>query len=187
MDLNKQIKIVLSYKSTKNKWKNNHNSIEWKAADKLAKVVMRQGLNKSKNCGCIDDLFYMLTTLSQDSINQKQKRMSSRFTLKGMLQSHKFGIFTNDNITDEKAIEILKDNSKNISHFSAYPSDWEKLIGKKEAKKEVTLSPREEELLSLGVDELREMADALAIEKDIDKASHRCKESGLTKFILANE
>lgn len=202
MDLGKQINIVLSYESTKASWRNNHSSAEWKAADRLGKVVGAP-LNKSRNCQCVEDLFMVLKLYYRDKnkVKLKQKQIMSKFKLKdGMvLMLHGFTeTVTNDNLTDEKAIQILKKYPAHSVSFSEKPSDWKKICAKglPAAKKDVdpgsggngnSAKTREEILLDTDVNVLRKLADDIASKKKIGKASAMCKQAGLTKYILKNE
>ena len=166
MDLKKQIKVVLSYEGSKAQWRNNHGSKEWRSANKVASVVMQQGLLRSKNCGCLEDLFIMLKSLNNNKINQKQQQMENQFKLAEGKMIHLDGTFyTNSNLTDEKAIEIIKRFPSHSKTFSEKPSDWEDVVAGKKAEKKTKTTvvkdavikkdapTREEELLSKEVEE----------------------------------
>jgi hypothetical protein len=134
MNLKNQIKIVLSYEKTKSDWRHKHLSDEFIAASNLAKIVLGMPLNKSRNCECIEDLFFYLKRLTDIKINQIQTRMenqeNAQFTLiKGKVLVSFHGTISKENLTDEKAIALIKRNPKNISHFKKFPKDWENLIG----------------------------------------------------------
>lgn len=206
MDLKEEIKVVLSYENEKKNWRNNHNSKEWRLANKVSSRIMKEPLNRKPNCGCLEDLFIMLKSLTNDRINQKQIVMDSKFKLpKGkMVMVHGFPILTSDNLTDENAIELLKHNSKCISMFSSYPDNWKEMVsgkvipptndntdtsGNEDSNSDDTDSPNEREalLLSMEKSELKVLADNLAEDNDIDKAHHLCGVEGLTKYIIENE
>ncbi len=209
MDLNKEIKVVLSYEASKSKWKNNPASKEWKRANKVAIVVMGQGLQRKRNCGCIDELFIMLKTLSQKRINQKQTQMSNKFRLvDGKMISLNGTHYTNDNITDEKAIEILTKFPSHIVTFVNAPDNWKELCGKPVGgltgnpaptaglapeganDKTTDYSPtgREAELLKMDKADLLTLATKIAIEGEgLKKPRHNTGIPKLVAFILENE
>ena len=212
MDLNADIKLVLSYEANKSKWKNNFESEEWKLANKVSSIVMMEGLNRNSNCGCIDDLFNTLKTLSQEKINLKQNQMQGLFKLKEgkMISLHCFNEdYTNANLTDQKAIDVLKKYPSCIAEFESYPSNWKELCEKGLPEVGSTnpavnnpstpaagtppagngnSNPREVELLAMSRDDLMATATKLADDKSLkNKPRHNTGAVKLVKYILDNE
>ena len=56
-------------------------------------------------------------------------------------------IYTNDTLTDEIAINYLKQNKARIVHFKRYPENWEELLvpKKKKAARKKKVEKKEEE------------------------------------------
>jgi len=205
--LDKEIKVVLSYEASRSKWRNNQASKEWKQANKVSIAVMGEGLQRKTNCGCIDDLFYMLKTLSKERINQKQTQMSNKFKLiDGKMIHHAGTHYTNANLTDEKAVEILTKFPSHIRTFATYPENWKELTGKPAANVNEDefngLIPtgkgdssnvdaptgREAELLKMEQPDLLILAKNIAAENDeLSNPRHNTGVVKLTAFILENE
>ena len=158
-----KIKTVLSFENSRSNWKNKFESKEFKAASALGEIV-GSPLNRSLNCGCIDDLFIVLKLiikqhkLKPTEMNKEQ----SKFRIKndGMIMVHGIAPITNANLTDEKAIELLKVNIKHISNFDIFPENWNDLIedkvatkSKKVKTKEVVVEPTKEEVVDAEVSE----------------------------------
>lgn len=81
-----------------------------------------------RNCSsCYKDSFIEMYT----SFAQHGLRPEPKFTLKNgvVLQSASFSNFlTASNLTDEKAIEWIRDNQSRITLFATYPENWKELI-----------------------------------------------------------
>ena len=110
--------------------------------------------------------------------------MENKFKLKeGQLVSFAGSHYTNDNITDEKAIKLLKDRPIRISVFESFPDNWEESIrGKKER------TPREKELFDLNKKELFDMCEELASkDEELICPKKNRKEAVLVSFIIDNE
>lgn len=133
-----EIHTVLSYESSRSSWKNKFESKEFKAAAAIGEKV-GSPLNRSLNCGCIDDLFIVLKLIIKQNKKplENMNKEQSKFRIKndGMIQCHGIEPITNDNLTDEKAVELLKKNKKHISNFDVYPKDWESMISEGTKKK----------------------------------------------------
>lgn len=172
MNLTEQIKTVLSYKSTVNDWKNNHLSIEWLAANEVSKIVMKEPLRKSRNCGCVDDLFIMLHSMTKENINIKQNSMNSEFKLEkdGMLMMHGVDILTNNNLTDEKALKLLSTHPKAIKRFATKPSDWKKKVAAYVAKAEAAAKKKADKEVFDEGDEVKENNPPSAAAPVVDEA-----------------
>jgi hypothetical protein len=127
------IEEVKSYKPTVNSWRNNFNSKEYQAASKLNKLLFGISLNRRKNCNCVDDLLLLIYS---KTINQKIETMNSNFRLKpnAMIMLHGIDAVTNDNLTDEIAINILKKYPSHSVTFEKLPTNWRELVTGKETK-----------------------------------------------------
>jgi len=184
MNLEQKIKLLLSFEGNKKTWRNIHNSNEWILANEIASIVMMQGLNKSKNCGCLEDLFIMLKTISKSKIELKEKQMENTFKLKENILIFLDGThYSNANITDKKSIEILKRFPSKINDFENYPSDWETLT---EVKEE--LSGLNAELNGMDKEALRVLCDELALSTEgLRKLNHKAGKQKMIEYILKNE
>ncbi len=183
MDLEEEINIALSLESTKDKWRNNHSSEEFKFVKNLGYTI-GSPITNDKGCKCIERFFMLVHAYSRDNkkINLKQKQMESNFKLKeGRLVSFGGSHYTTANITDEVAIRMLKSNESNIGNFVTYPDNWKELIGSKE------VSERELELLEMELPELFAIAQEIADDKDLKMVGARSKEKKVIKFIIDNE
>ena len=185
MDLEKAIDELLSYEATKEKWRNIHNSKEFKLATKIGKAV-GSPLNKNLNCGCIEDLFIVCKLLKRDKlkIEFKQKVMESKYELypNKVLSFPKMGIhLTNANLTDEIAKDYLSTYPAAKVHFKRLPEVVEK---KKAEKKEVVEVVENTEKVTK--ETLRELADRLADEKGIKRPHWKASDYTLEIFIKEN-
>jgi hypothetical protein len=73
-------------------------------------------------------------------------------------------VYTNANLTDEKAEELLRLKPSRIKYFTHYPEDWEKRIGSTEEPKE--LSEPEKELITLLAEKLKAGATKAALKEE---------------------
>lgn len=181
MDLEKAIDELLSYEATKGIWRNIHNSKEFKLATKIGKAV-GSPLNKSLNCGCIEDLFIVCKLLKRDKlkIEFKQKVMESKYELfpNKVLSFPKLGIhLTNANLTDEIAKDYLSTYPAAVVHFKRVPEVVEK---KKVDKKVVETTEK------VVKETLRELADRLADEKGIKRPHWKASDYTLNLFVKEN-
>jgi len=185
MDLEKAIDELLSYEATKQDWRNIHNSKEFKLATKVGNAV-GSPLNRSLNCGCIEDLFIVCKLLKRDKlkIEFKQKVMESKYELypNKVLSFPKMGIhLTNANLTDEIAKDYLSTYPAAKVHFKRLPEVVEK---KKAEKKEVVEVVENTEKVTK--ETLRELADRLADEKGIKRPHWKASDYTLEIFIKEN-
>jgi len=185
MDLEKAIDELLSYEATKQDWRNIHNSKEFKLATKVGNAV-GSPLNRSLNCGCIEDLFIVCKLLKRDKlkIEFKQKVMESKYELypNKVLSFPKMGIhLTNANLTDEIAKDYLSTYPAAKVHFKRLPEVVEK---KKAEKKEVFEVVENTEKVTK--ETLRELADRLADEKGIKRPHWKASDYTLEIFIKEN-
>lgn len=134
-----RIKFVLSLEKTKSVWRKKHSSAEFKAASDLNFELFGMHLNKSKKCKCVDDLFFLLQRLNVEKLNLINQIKMSKFILKKgkVIMIHAMSTaLTEKNMTDEKAIELLKIHKGHIKNFESYPEDWESIVFGVEGKKE---------------------------------------------------
>jgi len=143
-----RINFVLSLEKTKSTWRKKHSSAEFKAASDLNNELFGIHLNKSKKCKCVEDLFFMLSRLNVEKLNLINQIKMNKFILKKgkVIMLHAMTtILTEKNMTDEKAIELLKSHKGHIKNFEKFPEDWESIVfgtAKPAAKKE---EPKKEE------------------------------------------
>ena len=138
MELKEQIKLVKSYKPSLSDWKNSFDSTEYKEASKLNYALFGIHLNKRKNCDCVNDLMNYISRLDNEKINQKQMIMESKFKLKKgiLIQLHGLDIMISEaNLTDAKAITLLKKYPGHIASFEVYPENWKELLEDKPRNK----------------------------------------------------
>ena len=203
MDLEQQIKLLLSYEGTKQIWKNVHDSKEWILANEIASVIMREPLNRVPNCGCLTDLFYTVKNISKSKIKLKQLQMENEFELKpGILLFLDGTHYSNANITDDKSIEILKRFPIKIKDFIRYPKNWKELTevkttkakseAKSDSKKEVEPKDNQEflaqELEAMDDITLRNLCTKLAEETEgLNKLNHKAGKEKMIAYLLENK
>ena len=203
MDLEQQIKLLLSYEGTKQIWKNVHDSKEWILANEIASVIMREPLNRVPNCGCLTDLFYAVKNISKSKIKLKQLQMENEFELKpGILLFLDGTHYSNANITDDKSIEILKRFPIKIKDFIRYPKNWKELTevkttkakseAKSDSKKEVESKDNQEflaqELEAMDDITLRNLCTKLAEETEgLNKLNHKAGKEKMIAYLLENK
>lgn len=136
--IEEKIKTVLKSKATISEWKNNFDSKEYKEASELNKALFGIHLNRIKNCDCVNDLMNYIFHLSDSKINQIKKSMESKFKLKKgkLIMLHGIEMQISEaNLTDEKALMLLKKFPSHINSFEVYPENWQELILDKKPKK----------------------------------------------------
>ena len=187
MNLKEQIELLRTYEGTKKEWRNVHTSKEWILANQVASVVMSEPLNRSRNCGCLDDLFIMLKTISKTKIELKMEQSNNKFKLKpGILLFLDGTHYSNANITDKKSIEILQRFPVKINSFETYPNDWEKLT--KVPKEEVIESSDSDELNDMDAEALRSLCDELAANTEgLRKLNHKAGKEKMIEYLLKNK
>jgi hypothetical protein len=132
--------IVKQSEKTKNIWREDYNSTEWKNANKLNILLYGMSLNQKPKCSCLEDLFFMLKS---NNINQKFKdKMEQKFKIKKgkLVSSFKFGFHLSEQSNDEQIIEALRLDPNLIVYFDSYPEDWKIVVGlekKQRAKRKV--------------------------------------------------
>lgn len=128
-----RIQRVKGYEKTKKTWRTKYKSAEFIEASGLNFALFGMGLNQSPNCQCIEDLFFYINHLTDEKLTQKTANMNRSFNLKAgvVLALHGFNqMVTNDNLTDELALKILKKYPSHIVSFNDFPEDWEKQVAK---------------------------------------------------------
>jgi len=121
--------IVKQSEKTKNIWREDYNSTEWKNANKLNILLYGMSLNQKPKCSCLEDLFFMLKS---NNINQKFKdKMVQKFKIKKgkLVSSFKFGFHLSEQSNDEQIKEALKLDPNLIVYFDSYPEDWKVIVG----------------------------------------------------------
>ena len=130
--------IVKQSEKTKNIWREDYNSKEWKNANKLNILLYGISLNQKPKCSCLEDLFFMLKS---NNIKQKFKdKMEQKFKIKKgkLVSSFKFGFHLSEQSNDEQIMEALRLDPNLIVYFDSYPEDWKIVVGlekKQRAKK----------------------------------------------------
>ena len=185
MDLEQEISIALSYESTKESWRNDHSSDEFKLVKQVG-FTIGSPITNEKGCRCIERFFMLAHAYSRDNekINLKKEQMESEFkVLKGKLITFGGSHYTVANMTDSVAVRMLTTNPAHIASFESYPSNWKELCGGK-----AELTPRQTELINL------ELADLFAIAQELVDADDnlrmpgaRSREAKLVSFIIDNE
>ena len=132
--------IVKQSEKTKNIWREDYNSTEWKNANKLNILLYGMSLNQKPKCSCLEDLFFMLKS---NNINQKFKdKMEQKFKIKKgkLVSSFKFGFHLSEQSNDEQIMEALRLDPNLIVYFDSYPENWKIVVGlekKQRAKRKV--------------------------------------------------
>lgn len=190
--MKERINEVLFLEKTKKVWRKNRDSKEFKLANSLNYHFFGTHLKTGK-CSCIEDLFYFLNNISDEIINQKNKKNMSKFKLKeGVLIalhniSHQV---TNDNLTDEIALDILTKYPAHKVSFAVLPDNIDELIdqNKKKSTKEIKkeLETGLDGLFdydTLTLDELKEKAAGYPIEGQPEKPTR----ASIIKFLKAQK
>ena len=142
---------------------------------------------------CKGRLEQSVTQLKNALTNNPGLMEEKKFVIKDNTVISTFGTslsYTNANITDESAIEILRRNPKTIKWFKTFPDDWQELLNPKEnSVNEEHEEPEEidisevifeyEELKKLKVPELKKIAKELGL-----KNYSKLKEDEVINLIL---
>ncbi len=211
MELKLLIKEVKATKPTSSVWKNKFDSLEYKQASKLNSILFGMPLNRVKNCSCVNDLFMYISNLNENKINKIKETMESKFKLKesvGVILLHGINMeLSNANMTDEKALTLLKKYPIHIKSFEAYPQNWEELIDAEpetdkpsevldpvtnEQPKQVETPAGEnevslEELKKLSKKILKKMANEVALKTGVDAPHHASGVAAFAEFIIENK
>jgi hypothetical protein len=118
------IKEVLASESTKNKWRNKYDSIEFKNATKLNKLLFGIHLNQSVGCQCVEDLFFYI---------KRKNNFMNKFKLrKGLVVTSFLHSTITEHSTDAEFIQALKVSPASIKYFTEYPENWKDIVSGKE-------------------------------------------------------
>jgi len=133
------LEIVKDSEKTKDIWRENQSSTEWRNANKLNILLFGMPLNDKPKCKCIEDLFFMLKS---NNINQKfNQKMEQQFKVKKgkVISSFAFGFQLTEHSGDEQIKEALKLQPNLINLMDVYPENWKVVVGlEKPAKGTVT-------------------------------------------------
>jgi len=98
---------------------------------------------------CYTNSYIRLNSYLYNKQKQIQMEKTTQFELSvSAIRKHNSReIYTNDTLTDEIAINYLKQNKARIVHFKRYPENWEELLvpKKKKAARKKKVEKKEEE------------------------------------------
>jgi hypothetical protein len=119
---------ALKFEATKDKWRTNFSSNEFKICDQLNYELFGIHFNRQKKCGCIEDFFLLLKSRLK-KLNFKSINMNKLFKLKQgtFIQSFDFQDGISEFSSDADCLKLLKSNPKTIKHFESVPLGWEKM------------------------------------------------------------
>lgn len=135
MTTKERITQALEYGKTISKWAKNGDSTEFKEYNSLS--ILLTGERLVPGCGnCANDFYnYLFSANSSKRLDEKLEQIQNgKFKIKPGGMIHSFDIhevITKDNLTDAKALQLLKINKRYISHFSEFPENWQELISEK--------------------------------------------------------
>lgn len=128
--MKKLLNKVLKSEATKDKWRDDYNSQEWIDANTLNRQLFGIGLNQSKGCQCIEDLFFMLKREST------KKRIMNKFRVKrGSVITSFLHATVTEHSTDDEIIAMLKVSPASIKFLSEYPENWKQIVSGKNKRK----------------------------------------------------
>lgn len=118
---------VIASESTKEIWRNKHNSPQWMDANELSKSALGKSLNKNTNCECLEDLFRIMRhrQTKKRVIMSKEKRFKVKPNSVIMVHGCKP---VTEHSSDEDCIKLLKMHKVHISSFASYPENWEEIV-----------------------------------------------------------
>jgi hypothetical protein len=118
------IKQVLASESTKNQWRNKYDSIEFKNATKLNKLIFGIHLNQSVGCQCVEDLFFYI---------KRKNNFMNKFKLrKGLVVTSFLHATITEHSMDAEFVQALKVSPGAIKYFTEYPENWKDIVNGKE-------------------------------------------------------
>jgi hypothetical protein len=118
------IKQVLASESTKNQWRNKYDSIEFKNATKLNKLLFGIHLNQSVGCQCVEDLFFYI---------KRKNNFMNKFKLrKGLVVTSFLHATITEHSMDAEFVQALKVSPGAIKYFTEYPENWKDIVSGKE-------------------------------------------------------
>lgn len=77
---------------------------------------------------CSKDHLGYYKRLKNEGIRLMKQLETGQFLLKGIIHFNGGEIYSNNNLTDEIAIKILKKNKNYITRFSKFPENWQELL-----------------------------------------------------------
>jgi hypothetical protein len=118
------IKQVLASESTKNQWRNKYDSIEFKNATKLNKLLFGIHLNQSVGCQCVEDLFFYI---------KRKNNFMNKFKLrKGLVVTSFLHATITEHSMDAEFVQALKVSPGAIKYFTEFPENWKDIVSGKE-------------------------------------------------------
>lgn len=136
------------------------------------------GIKKNEGCGeCFVEAYLYM---KQITINNKET-MESKFKLhegKRLMMHGSNDVLTNANITDDKALHILKRTPGAISLFVAYPEDWREQAQKFDVLASIRKnSAKKAKAVENSTDEVT-IGETAAVE-DLDKTAYEARKKNL--------
>lgn len=126
MDIEQLIDSVKASEPRKKEWRNKFDSVEFRNASKLNKLLFDVPLNHAKKCECIEDLFFYLNRKNVKS--QIMKKQNKVFVLMpGKIVTSFLHETISVHSTDEQCIEALKASPGIIKFFKSYPENWREI------------------------------------------------------------
>jgi hypothetical protein len=118
------IKQVLASENTKNQWRNKYDSVEFKNATKLNKLLFGIHLNQSVGCQCVEDLFFYI---------KRKNNFMNKFKLrKGLVVTSFLHATITEHSTDAEFINALKVSPGAIKYFTEFPENWRDIVSGKD-------------------------------------------------------
>jgi hypothetical protein len=119
---------ALTFEATKDIWRGNFGSKEFKICDQLNYELFGKHFNRRKRCECIEDFFLLLKSRLK-KLNFKSIQMDKKFKLKKgrLVQNHAFPYGVSEFSSDAECLKLLKLNPANIKHFESVPKGWESM------------------------------------------------------------
>lgn len=131
--MTEKIARVLASEQTKEVWRDHYNSIEWKEASELNKLLFGMPLNKRPKCYCLEDLFFMLkTSKSQTKIQMEAGR---KFKLrKGItVSNHRLPNMLTEHSSEEEIIFALSILPHVAGECEFIPENWKEIVEAEQA------------------------------------------------------
>ena len=118
------IKQVLASESNKHQWRNKYDSIEFKDATKLNKLLFGIHLNQSVGCQCVEDLFFYI---------KRKNNFMNKFKLrKGLVVTSFLHATITEHSMDAEFVQALKVSPGAIKYFTEFPENWKDIVNGKE-------------------------------------------------------
>lgn len=119
---------AIGFEATKDIWRGNYGSKEFKICDQLNYELFGKHFNRQKRCECIEDFFLLLKSRLK-KLNFKSIQMDKKFKLKKgrLVQHHAFPYGVSEFSSDADCLKLLKLNPNNVKHFEEVPEGWESM------------------------------------------------------------